>query len=552
MSQPLSLIYGPPLDAEARQGPLTIPAYLSEVCRRHSDSPAVVMRTRFARSCWSYADLYAQSARVAKALIASGMGKGARIGVLMANRPEYLAAVFGIAMAGGVTVALSTFSTVAELEHLITVSEISTLLFDARVLKHDFAAMLSDLEQYPFLARLVQLQPVTDDAPVSPWFDSWDEFLEMGRHVPDWLLHNRALAIKPDDTGGLFFSSGTTSLPKGIFHSHRAFCIQWWRWPRVFAMQEPVRSWTGNGFFWSGNISMTIGTALSTGGCVILQPAFDADSTLQVIEEEKVTFLSGRPHQWARVQSTEHWHNADLSSLKYVTKGDLITEHPTVSTQWRTPNAFGTTETMTICTAFDADTPDEIYAGSVGAPLPGNVLKIVDPQTGAVVPQGQRGEMCIKGPTLMQGYLGKPERYCFDSDGFYHTGDGGYIDDAGRFFWEGRLNDIIKTGGANVSPDEVDATIANFPGVKRTQTVGLADDLLGEKVVSCIVPLSPDAVDPDALLIYLKERIAAFKCPRAIIVFEDQEFAVTGNEKPIVAAIKQRAAERLAERLATP
>ena len=546
MSQPLSLIAGPPLAEEAGQGAHTIPAYLAEVCRQFSGQEAVVMRSALGRDSWTYTQLYAQSARVAKALIAAGKGKGARIGVLMANRPEYLAAVFGIAMAGGVTVALSTFSTKDELAHLISASEISMLFFDARVLKQDFAAMLDDVGQFPFLSRLIQVAPVTDDAAVSPWFDDWDSFLHMGDGVPDYLLHSRAAAITPDDRAGLFFSSGTTSLPKGIFHSHRAFCIQWWRWPRVFAMREPVRSWTGNGFFWSGNISMTIGTALSTGGAVILQPAFAADSALQVIEEEGVTFLSGRPHQWARVQSTERWASADLSALKYVTKGDLITDHPSVTTDWQTPNAFGTTETMTICTAFDADTSVEDYAGSVGAPLPGNVLKIIDPATGEIVPIGVRGEMCIKGPTLMLGYLGKAERACFDADGFYHTGDGGYVDAAGRFFWEGRLNDLIKTGGANVSPDEVDAAIATFPGVKRTQTIGLPDDLLGERVVACVVPITEGAVEVGALLAHLRERLAAFKCPRDILLLDESEFAMTGNEKPIVSAIKQRAAERLA------
>ena len=350
----------------------------------------------------------------------------------------------------------------------------------------------------------------------------------------------------PDDTAAIFFSSGTTSLPKGIIHSHRAFCIQWWRWPRVFAMREPVRSWTGNGFFWSGNVSMTVGTALSTGGAIILQPAFDADAALRVIEEERVTCLLGRPHQWARVQSAPRWANADLSALKYVTKGDLITEHPSVKTTWSTPNAFGTTETMTICTAFDADTSPENYAGSVGAPLPGNSLKIVDPLTGELLPIGECGEMCIKGPTLMQGYLGKPPSACFDTDGFYWTGDGGYVDGEGRFFWEGRLTDMIKTGGANVSPDEVDAAIAAYPGIRRTQTVGVPDDLLGERVVSCIVPVEGAAIDEAGLAAYLRERLASFKCPRAIVILSEAEFAKTGNEKPMVAEIKQQALERLA------
>jgi fatty-acyl-CoA synthase len=536
LSKALSLIHGPPLDSEVGQGAQTIPAYLEEVCTRFGDSEAVVMRTERGRVCWTYAELHRQALLVARALMAGGVDRGTRVGILMANRPEYLSALFGTAYAGGVTVALSTFSTRDELAHLLSVADLQLLLFDGCVLKQDFAAMLADI---PSPARLVILDSVTDGEPTAPGFERWEAFLASGE---DSVVRTPM----PDDTAGIFFSSGTTSLPKGIIHSHRAFCIQWWRWPRVFAMREPVRSWTGNGFFWSGNVSMTIGTALSTGGAVILQPTFDAESALRAIEEEKVTFLSGRPHQWARVQAASNWQTADLSSLKYVTKGNLITEHPSVNTSWTTPNAFGTTETMTICTAFDADTAAEVYAGSVGAPLPGNSLKIIDPLTGTVVPRGTRGEMCIKGPTLMQGYLGKRQEDCFDADGFYGTGDGGYVDEAGRFFWEGRLTDVIKTGGANVSPDEVDSAIAAFPGVKRTQTVGVPDNLLGEQVVACIVPLVANHFDDAALQAHLRTRLASYKCPRTILLFEDADFALTANEKPVVAEIRQKAVERLA------
>ncbi|MEY2927012.1 MAG: hypothetical protein RL367_1489 [Pseudomonadota bacterium] len=546
MSQKLSLIHGLPLENEPGQGAHTIPGFLGEVCARYGSRDAVIMRTAPGRVAWTYDELHANSADVAKALIAAGVGKNSRVGVLMANRPEYLSALFGIAMAGGVTVALSTFSTPGELDHLISASAISILLFDARVLKQDFADMLGDAECFPFLTKLVQLDSVTDEKSVSPWFDSWAAFLETGKSVPDSIVKDRVAAVTPQDIGGIFFSSGTTSVPKGIIHSHRAFAIQWWRWPRVFSMCEPVRSWTGNGFFWSGNVSLTVGTALATGGAVVLQPVFDAEAALRIIEEEKVTFLSGRAHQWARVQAAPSWSTADLSSLKYVTKGDLITEHPSIQTNWMTPNAFGTTETMTICTAFDANTSEVTYAGSVGAPLPGNSLKIVDPDTGQIVPIGTRGEMCIKGPTLMRGYLGKAQEDCFDANGFYCTGDGGYVDAEGRFFWEGRLNDIIKTGGANVSPEEVDDVIATFPGIKRTQTVGVPDALLGEMVVACIVPVAQD-IDDRVLRSFLKERLASFKIPREILVLSEEDFALTGNEKAKAADIKAFAIERLSQ-----
>ena len=169
--------------------------------------------------------------------------------------------------------------------------------------------------------------------------------------------------------------------------------------------------------------------------------------------------------------------------------------HPTVRTDWKMCPAYGTTETLTINTAVEANTPEDEYRGSHGKPLPGNILKIFDPDTGEIVPRGQRGEVGIKGPTLMMGYIGKPIEETFDDEGFFCTGDGGYVDDQGRLFWEGRLTEIIKTGGANVSPIEIDAVIATFPGVKITQTVGVPHETLGEMVVSCIVAQEGSTLD---------------------------------------------------------
>jgi fatty-acyl-CoA synthase len=565
-----SIVRGKPLEEETDLGALTIGGYLREVAQRHAGREAIVMTLPSGeRISWSYDELYVRSLEVAKALIAAGVGKGTRVGILMTNRPELIACLFGIALAGGVTACLSTFSTPTELEHLLRASEASVLLYDRTVLKTDFGAVLEGLEPlirtaspgelasttFPFLRRLVALDSVTQaDAGTDVAaamagerrvISSWESFLAAGAPVPTELVAARAACVAPSDAGGLFFSSGTTSVPKGILHAHRAFAIQWWRWPRVLSIKEPARSWTGNGFFWSANISMILGTALSTGGAVVLQPTFEPEYALSLLEAERVTLMSGRPHQWARLQAAPGWAAADLSSVRYVTRGELIREHPTVQSEWERPNSFGTTETMTILSAFTADTPAEVRAGSFGTALPGNTLKIVDPRTGAVVARRQRGEICIKGPTLMLGYCGKPPEATFDDEGYYHTGDWGYVDEAGRLYWEGRLNYIIKTGGANVSPEEVDAVIAAHPGVQRTQTVGLPHETLSEMVVSCVVPAEGMRVDEADLIAHVKQRLASFKVPREVLFFEAAELTLTGSDKVKVDEVRQLAAKRL-------
>ncbi len=558
-----SLVRGLPLSDEAGIGAQTIPGYLRDVCDRYGDNEAVVLHRRDGVERWSYRELWDRSMDVARALVASGVGKDSRVGVLMTNRCEYLSAVFGIAMAGGVTVALSTFSTPTEMEHLLKASGISVLLFEDKVLKKDFGAMLADLEpairgsavgelassKFPYLQHFVKLAGVTAEGEEAASdiaaFETWDAFIARGKSVSTAIVEARAAAVTPADAGGLFFSSGTTSLPKGILHSQRAFAIQWWRWPRVMAVKEPARAWTGNGFFWSGNIAMIVGVALATGGAVILQPLFDADEAVRLIQAERITFMSGRPHQWARMQAVPGYAEADLSSLRYITRGEILMEHPTVNTDWDLPMSFGTTETMTIMTSYDADTSAAQYAGSCGVPLPGNLLKIVNPETGVLVPVGERGEICIKGPTLMSGYIGKSAEECFDDEGFYRTGDGGYVDLEGRLFWEGRITAMIKTGGANVSPEEVDDVIAKFPGVKRTQTVGVPHPTLSEMVVACIVPVDGETLDEAKIVSFLKEQLASFKVPRTVLFFKEEEFALTGNEKVKAGEIRQAAMKRL-------
>ena len=532
----LSVVYGGPLDSEPLMGALTIGGYLRDVAARHGGAEALVFHGDGQRISWSYDDLLARSMDFAKALIASDLQPGARVGILMSNRPEFLAALFGTGLAGCVPVALSTFSTESELDYLLTASQVEVVIYESRVAGKNFAAILG---QAPNAGRWPDLrEAVALGAPLNV-------FVGRGNGVTDAQVLARADAVSPDDPGGIFFSSGTTSLPKGIVHSHKAFAIQWWRWPRVFAMREPVRSWTGNGFFWSGNVSMIVGTAFSSGGAVVLQPWFEEEETLRLIGDEQVTFLAGRPHQWARLEAAKGWAGADLSSLRYVTRGEILKRHPTARFDWEEPMSFGTTETMTICTSFGRDVSAEHYQGSCGPPLPGNRLKIVDPLTGAPVPVGERGEMCIKGPTLMMTYLGKKPDQCLDEEGYYCTGDGGYVDGEGRFFWEGRLTDLIKTGGANVSPEEVDAAIARFPGVKRTQTVGVSDELLGEMVVTCLVPVEGCSIDEGELIAFLKRDLASFKLPRRVLVFTDEDFAVTGSGKAKSSDIRDKAAARI-------
>ena len=248
----------------------------------------------------------------------------------MTNRPEFLAAVFGTALAGGVAVPLSTFSTPPELRALLRRSGVGVLLFERDVLAKDFTALLCELEPairtaapgqlaslaFPFLRRLA----VVDGESAAGAIETWPQFLAQGDgRAADAIMEATAAAVQPSDPGMLFFSSGTSDEPKGILNAHRAVAIQLWRWRRLYDdLGDDVRCWPANGFFWSGVFSMAVGLGFTSGGALVLQPTFAPAEALELLQAERVTLPLCWPHQWSRLAEAPNWAEVDLGSLRYV------------------------------------------------------------------------------------------------------------------------------------------------------------------------------------------------------------------------------------------
>jgi fatty-acyl-CoA synthase len=553
----MSIFHGIPLAQEPGLGALTLGGYLREVTTRFAPREALAIRSGEGMARWTYGELWARSNAVARALIASGVGKGTRVGVLATNRFEFLTGVFGTALAGGVAATLSSFSTAAELEVLVQSSACSVLLLERHVLNKDFAEMLAAIEpqiasakpgqlaslKFPFLRHLAMVD--SDEAFGA--IEGWSQFLTRGDAVAPDMVDATASCVAPSDPAVLFFSSGSTGKPKAILSAHRAVCIQLWRYPRIFALGDDLRCLPANGFAWSGNFVMAIGGTLSRGGAIILQRIFDPVDSLDLMVRERINYPLAWPHQWAQIEAVPGFLDADLSAMRYVGRQTPIGKHPTVQSDWNEAiRIYGNTETFTISTAFAADVPPEDYGKASGEPLPGNSIRIADTATGATVPLGMQGEIAVKGPTLMLGYIGVPMDETLDDEGYFRTGDGGYFDEKGRLVWEGRLNDIIKTGGANVSPIEIDTVIRTMPGVKAIQTVGVPDDMLGERIISCVVAHDGAQLHEAAVRAFVKERLASYKVPRRVLFFAESELNLTGSAKIKAVDIRKLANERLA------
>ena len=556
----LSILRGAPLDSERGIGALTLGGYLQEIAVKFGPREAAVIHLDGERIAWSYADLHARSVEVARALIACGVGKGTRVAMVVSNRLEFLSGLFGIALAGGVATTISTFFTASELDEVLKASGASVLLIERSVLKKDFSEILFELEprladceagaiastRYPFLRHIAF---VDDDEPRGA-IEGWSAFRARGAQVSDDHVEATAASVSPADPGLLFFSSGSTGKAKGILCAHRAPCLQLWRWANWYRIDpdDPPRTWSANGFFFSGNFAMTLGSALSTGGTIVLQRWFDAAEAISLLERERASMAIAWPHQWPQLADVPGYAEADLSAMRYVSTTMPITEHPSIDSNWEEPgHAYGSTETFTLISVYPANTPEEVHKGSHGPPTAGSTIKIVDPLSGETMPIGEHGEIAVKGPTLMLGYLGIPLDETLDDEGFFRTNDGGYVDAEGRLFWKGRLNDIIKTGGANVSPVEIDEVIRDHPKIKIAQTVGVPDELLGEMVVTCVVPQAGASIAETEVQGFAKEKLAAFKVPRRVLFVDEAQLETTGSAKIKTADLRTLAARLLAQ-----
>lgn len=512
----MTILEGRPLSEEDGVGALTLGSFLEEVAGRFAGNEAIV----FDDVRWSYDELLRQARSVAAALVATGTSRFSRVGILMGNRPEAVAAFFGAAMAGAVVVPMSTFSPRPEIAFFLSHSAVDTVLTQTemrgRRYADDVAAVAPDL---PYLRRQVAVGR------------DWDDFLESGKKVDPALLDARLQQIVPSDEGLIIYSSGTTSQPKGVLHCHRAPAMQFWLQARFFGRHPGTRLWTSMPMFWTAGLNTAMGSTLAAGGCWVMQEWFDPGPALALMARERVTEPYTLPHQTAALEEHPDWATTDLSSLRSVFGKSAFARHPTVQgdTGWNMPVAYGLSETCTGFASHYSSSPRELLKASSGRLIPESRLRVVDPDDGRELGAGEVGELTIAGPTVMMRYVGYDRTECFDELGFFHTGDVGYFDTDGYVHWTGRRSEMIKTAGASVSPAEIEVALRACAPVKLARVIGIPDDRLGQKVVLCTVLKEGHAASGADITAFLKERIASYKVPKEILFFADGEIPMTGS-----------------------
>jgi acyl-CoA synthetase (AMP-forming)/AMP-acid ligase II len=515
-------------------GALTMGGFVQEIGERFAANEAIVFDDPLRDGevvRWNYAALRNHARWVGNALIALDVAPGDRVGILMGNRPEAISSLLGTAMVGAVAVPMSTFAPVSELAYMIETASASVVLTQSRLLSRHFGKEVVELRaEVPGLRHVAVLG---EDVP--PTAVGWTDFLAAGDTVGASALAERMDATTPEDEALVIFTSGTTSRPKGILHAHRAPSLQFWAQAQIFGRSRRTRMWTALPWFWTAGLNTAVGSTLAAGGCWVAQETFDPGDALHLMQRERVTEPYSLPHQTKAMEEHPDWATADLSSLRCVYGKSAFARHPSVNgdTSWFMPVGYGLSETCAYFVTHWWNTPREVQRESTGRLLPGNELRILDPESGRELDAGDEGEMAIKGPTLMLRYLGRSPEECFDTDGFLHTGDAGSVDADGFVHFSGRNTEMIKTGGANVSPAELEVQLRACPPVKLARIVGVPDPVLDQIVVACItLKEGAEATDAD-IRDFLRSRVAAYKVPKRVLFFDDGEIPMTSSDTKV-------------------
>lgn len=514
---------------------LTLGGFLADMAARFGEAEAIVIADGLRggeRVSWSYRRLFEEARKVASALAAAGLAKGERVGLLLGNRPEFVAALFGTAMAGGLPVTFSTFSTPAEMDVLLAQSQVGTVLTQREIAGRSLPTLIARgagaAQVAPYLYRVIVLH----GGEIAGTQD-WDQFLAAGQAIDPALLAAREAAVSPSDYGVVIYTSGTTGVPKGVVHYHSTLVSQFYWQAEIFGRYPGIRVGSPFPLFWSAGMVTVLGSTLAAGGTYVAEEVFEPAATLATIARERVNEWYGFPTHTAALAEHPDWPTADLSSMTR-TQGYFEFEgHPNVrpDPSWNYLVAYGMSESCTLLTSHLSTTPIAEARRDAGRALPGFELRIIDPQTGAALAPGNEGEICARGRAMMAHYLGQRREDSFDPDGFFHTGDLGLIDAEGALHWTGRLKDMIKTGGVNVAPSEIEAAATALGSLKLCRAIGVPDARLGEKIVLCAVREDESAIDEATIRATLRQTLAAYKVPRSVLFFAIEDYPLTASGK---------------------
>jgi fatty-acyl-CoA synthase len=496
------------------------------------DRPALV----FEDQRWTNAEFSAEVDRVAKALIAAGVEHHEHVAVWMTNRPEWLMLMYAIPRVGGCIVPLNTRYRSDDVAYTAAQSESVLLVALDRSGPIDYRQLLiearSEIEDAGFLRQIVMLGEQLDGS------QAWEDFLAAGDAVSDDQLAVRAAEVTVDHRMMLAYTSGTTGHPKGVVHTHHVLRNSRERTMLLGHTCNDVHMSYLPLFHLFGFGEVALQAAL-TGASQVLYDVFDADAVLDGVEEFGGTTLHGFDSHWNDLNRAQQDRARDVSTLRLGTLAagmESTTPIARLSQELFCPtvSGFGMSETWAFVSCSHPSHTVEQRTEASGYPMDDVRYEIRDPETGEVLPVGTPGALYISSYTLMKEYWRKPDATAETlRDGWLESGDLARMRPDGHVVLMGRYKDMLKVGGENVSPAEVEGYLLEVDGVEEIAVVGYPDPRLAEVPVAYVVRSEGADVTGDALIERCQGRIASFKIPRHVMFIEAMPATPSGKIRKI-------------------
>lgn len=510
----------------------TLPALVREMAHRQADHVFLIQGDK----SLSYGEFEREVQACARGLMALGVSRGDHVAILMGNRLEWLVADFAICSIGAVMVGLNTWVTAPELAYLLEHADARVLLTSERFLGHNYVQMLSDIRQSTPIA-LAGLRHIvlTDEAAAVPGTLSWSQLLDGAGQTPLEAWRLAADAVLPTDVCYLLYTSGSTARPKGVLLQHGPMIENMWHIGERQHVTASDRLWLAVSLFWGLGCENALFNIMTHGATLVLQEHFDAPEALALIHRTRCTLFYGTPNMVTALMAAPNFGALGFGAMR---GGATIGSPEQIQRLMDAGlhdicNIYGLTETYGNCHVTDAGLPQALRLRSVGQALPGNVAHICEPDGERELPVGEVGEIRIKGRVLKGYYKDElASRLAFDAQGCFRTGDLGHVDAQGFLYFKGRLKELIKTRGMNVSPVEVEEALLAHPALLAAFCVGLdASDGEDTQVVAVVVLKPKASLSEQVLKDFCAERLARYKCPRRILFVSESQIPLTTTGK---------------------
>ena len=503
----------------------TIGQNLRRTVERFGDGEALVVRQQNYRA--TYRELWDQTTQAARGLLAHGVRKGDRVGIWSPNRAEWVVIQYATARIGAILVNINPAYKTAELRYALQQSGITLLLLARAFRTSDYVGMLREVRpDCPDLRESLVLD------------DDWHGLLRDGERVDASEVSAIESSLQFDDAINIQYTSGTTGFPKGATLSHHNILNNGFFIGEALRYSEHDRVCIPVPFYHC--FGMVLGNlACTTHGSTMVVPgeSYEPLAVMETVQAERCTSLYGVPTMFIGELDHPRFSEFDFSSLRTgIMAGSPcpVEVMKKVQAQMHMPEVticYGMTETSPVSTQSGADDPLDKRVATVGRIHPHVEIKIVDAESGAIVPRGTPGELCSRGYLVMLGYWNNPSATAeaIDAARWMHTGDLATMDDDGYLNIVGRIKDMIIRGGENVYPREIEEFLYTHPDVSDVQVIGVPSEKYGEEVMAWVKLREGASASDQDLVTYCRGKIATYKIPRYWKFVDGFPMTVTGK-----------------------